>query len=135
MTDDEGELILAKIFGAIEEPSIQQLTIYIPNKDKNGKQIKDLNGWIKRAQEILTLIGGGSTALPPADGSWLNTENDEIIREKTTIIYTYIDPVRFEENVNSLKKFLHDFGRETKQGEVVIEFYGRFYKIRKFDSR
>ena len=135
MTDSDIDLILARVLGALEEPSIQQLTLYIPNKDKNGRQIKNFERWVQEAQRILALIGGGSTALPPADGTWLNPENDEIILEKTKIIYTYVYPDKFEENIGSLREFLHKFGRETNQGEVVLEFDGRFYRIRKYDLR
>lgn len=135
MADDDVEIILAKILGAAEAPSIQQLTLYIPDKDKNGKQIKNLNRWVKEAQKTLTLIGSGSTSLPPADGTWLNPENDKILWEKTKVIYTYIDPDKFEENAWKLREFLHRFGRETNQGEVVFEFDGKFYKIRKYDAQ
>jgi len=72
--------------------------------------------------------------MPPADGTWLNPESKEIIWEKTTIMYTYVDPDSFEENVGLLRKFLHRFGRETNQGEVVFEFDGKFYRIRKYDQ-
>ena len=135
MTSEDKEIILAKLLGAIEEPSFQRLTLYIPDKDKHGKEIKKLKEWIKKAREILTLIGGGATALPPADGTWMNPENHEIIWEKTTMIYTYIDPDKFEENVRSLRAFLHAFGHQTSQGEVVFEFDGRFYRIRKYDQK
>jgi hypothetical protein len=135
MMDDDVEIILSRILGAVEAPSIQQLTLYIPNKDKNGKQIKNLNRWIKEAQKILTYIGNGATSLPPADGAWLNPDNSEIIWGKTRIIYTYIEPDKFEENFRSLREFLHRFGRETNQGEVVLEFDGRFYRIQKYDSQ
>ncbi len=134
MLNDSVDVILAKLLGASEEPSAQVLTVYIPNKDKNGKQIKNLNRWIKEAQEVLTAIGGGSTSMPPADGTWMNPESNEIIREKTTIMYTYIDPDLFEENVGLLRKFLHRFGSETYQGEVVLEFDGKFYRIRKYNQ-
>lgn len=73
--------------------------------------------------------------MPPADGTWLNPENGEIIQEKTKIIYTYVYPGKFEENIGALREFLHRFGRETNQGEVVVEFDGRFYRIRKYDAR
>ncbi len=135
MADETLEVVLANILGAKDEPSIQQLTLYIPNKDKNGRQIKNLNRWIKEAQKVLTSFGGGSTAMPPADGTWLNPENKKIIWEKTTIVYTYIDPDRFEANVGFLREFLHRFGRETKQGEVVLEFDGKFYRIREYDPQ
>lgn len=143
MPDDILEIDLGKILGAIEAPSTQQLTLYIPNKDKDGKEIKHLRAWMKEAQKVLTIIGRGSTTMPPADGTWLKKDIDsvkelrdeDILWEKTVIIYTYIYPDRFEKNLKSLREFLHRFGRETKQGEVVFEFAGEFFRIRKYDSR
>lgn len=135
MAESDIDLILARVLGALEEPSIQQLTLYIPNKDKNGKQIKNFERWVQEAERILARIGGGATALPPADGTWLNPESGDIVHEKTKIICTYVYPDKFEENIGSLREFLHRFGRETNQGEVVIEFDGRFYRIRKYDVR
>ncbi len=143
MPDDMLELKLGKILGAIEEPSVQQLTLYIPSKDKDGRTIKNLRRWIKEAQNVLTIIGRGSTTLPPADGTWLKKDiysvkelkDKYILREKTTLVYTYIDPDRFEKNLKSLRAFLHRFGRETNQGEVPFEFYGKFYRIRVYDPK
>ncbi len=143
MTDDILEINLGEILGAIEAPSIQQLTLYIPDKDKDGREIKQLRSWIKEAQKVLTIIGRGSTTMPPADGTWLKKDIDsmeelkdeDILWEKTRIIYTYIDPDRFEKNLKSLREFLHRFGRETKQGEVVFEFAGEFFRIHEYDSK
>ncbi len=134
MLDDSIDVILAKLLGALEEPAVQVLTLYIPDKDRDGKRIKNLNRWIKEAQKVLTTIGGGSTSMPPADGTWLNPESNDIILENTTIMYTYIDPDSFEANADMLREFLHRFGRETNQGEVVFEFDGKFYRIRKYDQ-
>jgi len=134
-------IFLSKILGAMEEPSAQQLTLYLPNKDKNGKIVKNINKWVKEAQKVLITIGGGSTAMPPADGSWLDPEkasNDDfekdIVWEKTRIVYTFIEPDKFESNLSLLRDFLHRFGRETNQGEVVFEFDGKFYRIREYDK-
>ncbi|MFQ6084336.1 MAG: hypothetical protein ACE5WD_13395 [Candidatus Aminicenantia bacterium] len=145
MPDDILKINLGKILGALEEPSTQQLALYIPDKDKDGKKIKHLHNWIKEAQKVLTLIGGGSTTMPPADGTWLRQEksidsidrlNDkDMLWEKTTVMYTYIYPARFVKNLKLLRKFLHKFGRETNQGEVVFEFDGQFFRIRKYDSK
>ena len=124
---------LAKELGAFEEPSGQRLTLYIPDRDRDGNAIEDIKKWNEGAREVLTKIGGGSTALPPADGTWQNPDSGDIIWEKTTIIYTMIDPDKFIENINSLRSFLHLFGKQTNQGEVVVEFSGRLYKIRAYD--
>jgi hypothetical protein len=44
------------------------------------------------------------------------------------------DYERFEANIKNLRSFLHRFGQETSQGEVVVEFDGRFYRIRTYDE-
>lgn len=85
-------------------------------------------------RKYLHLSAAVQRRLPPADGTWLNPESHEILWEKTTLIYTYIDADKFEENLGALRKFLHRFGRETNQGEVVFEFDGVFYRIRKYDE-
>ncbi|MBF0556621.1 MAG: hypothetical protein HQK96_19045 [Nitrospirae bacterium] len=134
MVDNSTDLNLFELLGASEESSEQVLTLYIPNKNKNGEEIRNMNRWIRDAQKVLTSIGGGSTSMPPADGTWLNPESKDIIREKTTMMYTFIDPESFEENIGLLREYLHTFGRETDQGEVVFEFDGKFYRIRKYDQ-
>ncbi len=143
MGDDVLAIKLQEILGATEEPASQVVTLYIPNKDKNGKTIRNLNRWKKEAHDILTIFGKGSTMMPPADGTWLRNDIDsieelkdaDILREKTTLIYTYISPDRFEKNLKSLREFLHRFGRETNQGIVVLEIDGKFYTIGKYDSK
>ncbi|MBL7130289.1 MAG: hypothetical protein ISS45_02625 [Candidatus Omnitrophica bacterium] len=143
MLNDILEINLGEVLGATEASSIQQLTLYIPNKDKDDREIKHIRTWIKEAQKVLTIIGRGSTTMPPADGTWLKKDIDsmkklkdeDILWEKTTIIYTYINPDRFEKNLKSLREFLHRFGRETNQGEVAFEFAGEFFRIREYDSK
>ena len=134
MAKDSIEVILEKLLGASEAPSVQVLTLYLPDKDKDGKPIKNLNKWITEAQKVLSAIGGGCTSMAPADGTWFNPENKNIVFEKTVIMYTYIDPDLFEENAKVLREFLHRFGRETNQGEVALEFDGKFYHVRKYDQ-
>lgn len=138
------EFSFIKSLGAEKEPLSQQLILYIPNKDKQGRTIKNFDYWVKDARKILTMIGGGATTMPPADGSWIDPVKNidditklhysDIVWEKTTLIYVYIDPDRFEKYLPELRKFLHKFGRETNQGEVVFEFDGAFYKIHKYDK-
>jgi hypothetical protein len=123
---------LGKELGATAAPSGQRLTLYIPNKDQTGEVIPDHPGWCKEAQELLTAIGDGATAFPPVEGTWRKSDGPNLW-EQTRIIYTYIDPDDLDANLTRLREFLHRFGRETNQGEVVFEFDGAFWSIDRFD--
>jgi hypothetical protein len=50
------------------------------------------------------------------------------------VVYSYVKPGPFLEELPRLRRFLHRLGRDTNQGEVVVEFDGRFYRITKFDA-
>jgi hypothetical protein len=126
------DIELGKELGAVEGYSSQRLTLYIPNKDKAGKRFANFGKWVDEAREVLSQIGGGSTAYPPADGTWVN-EKGENLWEKTRIIFCYVYPDRLHAKVIELREFLHRFGRETNQGEVVVEFDDRFWRIKNFD--
>jgi hypothetical protein len=128
----KGELDLVEVLGAAESAAIQRLTLYIPSRDKNGIEF-DPRPWIGEALNLLSNIGGGATAMPPVDGTWLNPETSELVREKVVLVYTFIDPDKFEAMLEKLRAFLHRLGRETGQGEVVFEFDDRLYKIRDYD--
>jgi len=126
------EFDLGKELGATDEPSSQRLTLYIPNKDRNGQLIADHEGWCKEAQELLTAIGHGATAFPPVDGTWRKPDGSDLW-EQTKIIYTYIDPDKMAAYMPRLRQFLHRFGRESNQGKVVFEFDDLFWAIDRFD--
>ncbi|MCI0640802.1 MAG: hypothetical protein L0Y72_02445 [Gemmataceae bacterium] len=125
---------LVKDLGAEAEPSGERLTLYIPDKDCNGGAISDLPEWVKEAQELLTDIGDGATCFPPVTGTWRKPEG-EVLWEQTTMIYSFIDPDKFRVNMSRLRNFLHRFGTETNQGQVVFELGNLFWKINKFDPR
>ena len=126
------EFDLGKELGAAQAPSAQRLTLYIPNKDRVGDLINDHETWTKEAQELLTEIGGGATAFPPVEGTWRKPDGGDLW-EQTRIIYTYIDPDKFAANLPRLRAFLHRFGRDTNQGQVVFEFDGWFWSIDQYD--
>ena len=144
---------IANALGAEQKTTVEQLSIYIPDRDREGNKISNIDDWIEEAKTVLTFIGGGSTTMPPTDGTWIDREEllssemisdlngllnelkkKKVIQEKTTVVYTFIDPDRFIENINILREFLHKFGRETNQGEVVIDFDGEFFHIRQYDN-
>jgi hypothetical protein len=80
--------------------------------------------WVLEAAELLAEIGGGFTILPPVGGGWINDIGD-IIWEQPVLVYTFIKPGPFLNAVPRLKEFLRRLGRETDQGEVVVDFDGR----------
>jgi hypothetical protein len=125
------DLDIGEELGADGGYSSQRLTIFIPNKDKDGVVLANVDQWVHEARELLSQIGGGATTYPPADGNWLD-ENGENLWEQTRIVYFYIYPDRFHANLHRLRNFLHRFGSETNQGEVVIEFDNRFWRIHKY---
>jgi len=124
---------LGKMLGAHSVQTVQQLLLYIPDKDKNGKPIKAKSAWLKEAQSMMSKIGGGCTTYPSAVGAWLNPDTQKLIIEGTTLVYTYVLPQNFNQHKAALKAFVHAFGYETNQGEVIVFFAGDLYRITKFD--
>jgi hypothetical protein len=59
---NQGGLRLKELIGASEAISVQELSIFLPNRDKNGIEIEDIDVWIDQALEVLSGIGGGASA-------------------------------------------------------------------------
>lgn len=132
-TADPGGIDLSAALGATEPASTQVLTLYLPDRDKDERKVPKHERWVEEAGDLLVQIGRGVTVFPPTQGKWKRPDG-KVLREKTLILYTYILPDAFGERLPALREFLHRFGRETNQGEVVVEFDGRFYRITKFDE-
>ena len=132
----ESELVvdLAGALGAEEEPSHQQLSVYIPDRDREGKEIGNQRSWVLEAAALLATVGGGVTIMPPVEGGWFDDSTGDVIWERPVIVYTFVKPERFHSALPKVRRFLHRMGRETRQGEVAFDFDGTFYRIREFDS-
>ena len=48
------------------------------------------------------------------------------------MVFTYVKPEIFVDKLPALRDFVHRLGRETEQGEVVVEFDRQFFRIREF---
>jgi hypothetical protein len=70
--------------------------------------------------------------MPPTEG-WWDAGQGNIVQENPVLVYTFIDDQGFKDNLQALREFVHKLGRETDQGEVVVEFEGDFLKIRGYD--
>ena len=130
---DSADIDLAAALGA-GDVSTQCFSIYVPNKDRTGKEIGDQRRWVLEAIRLLSEINGGATAMPPVEGGWLN-DDGEIIWECPVVVYSFIRPNPFLGALGQIREFLHRMGRETSQGEIAFEFDGNFYRIRTFDPK
>jgi hypothetical protein len=89
--EDELELDIAAFLGAEADTFTQAFSIYIPNKDRDGKEIGNQRQWVLEALQLLGTIGGGATAMPPVEGVWMGAEG-EFVWENPVIVYSYIQP-------------------------------------------
>jgi len=124
---------LTAALGADDATSPQCFTIYVPNKDRDGQPIADHRAWVEEAIGLMCEINGGATAMPPVDGAWKN-EQGIVIRESPVVVYSYIAAESFVASLPRIREFLHRMGRRTNQGEVAVEYDGRFYHIRSYDA-
>lgn len=103
---------LSKSLGAGGGTSVQCLTLYIPNRDRDGREVPGQRSWVLRAAGLLAKIGGGVTIMPPVEGGWVR-EDGELIWENPVLVYTFIRPAEFRRHLKELRHFLHLLGRET----------------------
>jgi hypothetical protein len=126
---------------ASQAASVQKLSLYLPNKDKDDQTVAHLEDWIDAAINLLTDINGGSTRMPVAKGTWAMRDG-RVLKEDTTVVYSYIEePDEFDARFEEITTFVHKFGRSTRQDSVMVEFSGgdegffvsRAYFIRESD--
>jgi hypothetical protein len=124
---------LSESLGASAGVATQCFAIYVPNKDKDGKEIGNQRKWVLEAIGLLTRLNGGATAMPPVEGAWRN-EGGLTVWENPIVVYSFIKPDELFASLPAVREFLHRMGRETNQGEVAFEFEDRFYLIGQFDA-
>ena len=134
-SDDNDGTDVGEALGASAATSTQVLTLYIPNKDRDGKEFGTQRKWVLEAAGLLAEVGGGVTVMPACEGGWFNEATADVVWESPIVVYTYIKPEPFTAALPRLRAFLHRLGRETNQGEVAVEFDGHFYRITTFDDQ
>lgn len=128
---------IGKLLRAKDDTSVpDKFTIYIPDRDRKQRAIKNIGTWIDSAVQLMVEINGGCTRLAVAKWHWV-TDTKEFIAEDTTIIYSYLlKPEIFKSEFYRIVEFLHAFGRETKQDALFAEmsyFDGKHYVIEAFE--
>ena len=101
------EVDLGAALGSDGGISTQCFTVYVPNKDRDGKEIGNQRKWVLEAIRLLSEINGGATAMPPVEGGWLNDQG-EIIWENPVLVYSFIRPDQFP--YHTLTGGLYDSG-------------------------
>ena len=101
-----------------------RFAIYLPNKNCYDEEIQDIEQWANEALYTLFTAAGGATRLAPA----------KVIHEVTHVVYAFIDPVAFANNLPLVLDFIHRYGRETMQDSVVVEFGAKIHFINTFDK-
>ena len=112
----------------------EQITLFLPNKDRLGKPI-DQEFWTDKTLTALGKLFRGATAFPPGKGVWRDDiHGGELLREITVMVVTYVPREELNENIKNLRVFLHRFGREANQGEVGLVINSSYYGISKYDE-
>ena len=107
------------------------LTIYIPNKDANGRSI-NVNYWIAATTQLLAHKFGGVSLSPPNQGVWLNPETFELIEETTYKVCVFVERDDLLRHGSLLASHIKKFGRETGQGEVLVRLDEKLLRYTQF---
>ena len=121
------DINIAEAFGAADGRD-QRFAVYIPNQDRDGNPVEQRK-WVDAALQLLSSICGGATAMPPIRGAWLNDATGNLVVEEPVLVYSYIEPDAFASRLNEVVSLVHEIGRQTRQGQMAIEFNQTFYLI------
>ena len=120
--------------GATHPVGSEQVTLFIPSKDRLGQGINQEH-WTTEALSTLGRLFRGATAFPPGRGVWRDdARGGALLDEITVMIVSYVSKDDLGRGLNELRKFLHRFGRKANQGEVGLVVGGKYYGISKYDE-
>ncbi len=113
--------------GQASSSHIRRFTLYLPERDREGREVPQIERWVQLACTVLARISGGATHVR-ADGVYLS-ESGALIREPLNIIYSIVDPERFYQKLVVLRAFIQRFGEEANQETVMVEFDSKLYLV------
>jgi len=107
----------------------RRFVMYLPDNDRFGKRIHNIEEWVREACLILVQLNGGATRLPPAQGLWFNKTDKCLISETTHIVFSCVTGPAFFHHLQAIRAFIERFVRETNQDSVAVEFDGSIFFI------
>jgi hypothetical protein len=116
-------------FGLTHPTRRSRLTMYIPNKDRCGDDVANIDEWIRRAWQLIGRLFGGCTVIPNATGIWYAEDDDAFIEERTAIITAHVDRSDVVSHLDTLRAFLVELLTGTNQEAVAIELDGELHLI------
>lgn len=125
---------LHEALGGGPPAGVEQVTLFIPSVDRDGKQI-DQRYWTEQALSTFGRLFRGATAFPPAQGVWRDDERGgQLVFDDTQMVISYVAEGLLQDQavVGQLKEFLWRLGREANQGEVGIVISGTYIGIVEF---
>jgi len=75
------EVDLGAALGSDAGVSTQCITVYVPNKDRNGREIGNQRKWVLEAIRLLSEVNDGATAMPPVEGGVVERPGGDYLGE------------------------------------------------------
>lgn len=120
--------------GLTAVPHDHVLLVYLPNKDKDGKEF-DVEPWDTEALRLQGRLFGGATSYP-ARGSYRKSDrtgeivDEGIMVESTRMVESFIKEADFTEDaIAEVSGFVHRFKKSTRQESVGVVVDGEFYYL------
>lgn len=126
---------LREQLGAGPPAGTLQVTLFVPSVDRDGHSI-DQARWREETLRVFGRLFRGATAFPPGRGVWRDDDRGgELVFDDTVLVTSYVDPAVLQgSSLRELRRFLHQLGREARQGEIGIVVGGHYYGITEFDD-
>lgn len=127
---------LHSALGAGPPAGTVQVTLFVPSVDRYEEPI-DQGFWSDRALQTFGRLFRGATAFPPGRGVWRDDDQGgQLIFDDTQMVTSYVQGELLDdpEVLKGLREFLHEMGREARQGEVGVVIDGTYYGITEYDE-
>ena len=123
-----------KLIGLDPTPYPHVVILYLPNRDKNGKEF-DIETWDQKALELLARLFRGATSYP-SRGSYKKIDSDgefykeTIMIENTRMVVSFVAETDYSlEHLKEVSGFMRQFKAKTSQDTVAIAIDGEMHYL------